>query len=108
MTPIYIGETQVSKMHFGNVQDLQKAIFNSVEMSTGTYGGSYNAQETSKGRIYFQDCALIRFEGTSCQSVDSKFFAKFDKAEKKDANLAMAANSEDKENEEIDFNVDEY
>jgi len=48
MTPIYIGETQVSKMHFGNVQDLQKAIFNSVEMSTGTYGGSYNAQETSK------------------------------------------------------------
>ena len=47
MTPIYIGETQASKMHFGNVQDLQKAIFNSVEVSAGTYGGSYPAQKTS-------------------------------------------------------------
>tara|TARA_Y100000004_G_C8801032_1_gene363426 strand:+ start:509 stop:685 length:177 start_codon:yes stop_codon:yes gene_type:complete len=35
MTPIYFGETSVTRMHFGDTQDLQKAIFNAVEISGG-------------------------------------------------------------------------
>jgi hypothetical protein len=65
MTPIYIGETQVSKMHFGDVQNLQKAIFNSVEMSAGTYGGSYPAQKTpdnSKSNINKTDFTIFKKE----------------------------------------------